>query len=82
LRDCKTLRRYSRAYDLRRIDPMLWVGREENCFDVAEWVDDSRHYPLITPVQARLLRRRDAMEMKAGRLLEYAAPNARMAVKY
>ncbi len=82
LKDRKTLRRYSRAYDLRRIDPRLWVGRDENCFDVADWVDACRHYPLITPAQARRLRRRDAMEVKAGRLLEYAAPNARSAVKY
>lgn len=82
LRDRKTLRRYSRAYDLRRLDPKLWVGRDDNCFDVADWVDDCRHYPLVTPAQARRLRRRDDMEVKAGRLLEYAAPNARMAVKY
>ena len=82
LKDRKTLRRYSRAYDLRRIDPGLWVGRDENCFDVADWVDECRHYPLITPAQARRLRRRDAMEVKAGRLLEYAAPDAESAVKY
>lgn len=82
LNDRKTLRTFSRAYDLRRIDPKLWVGRDDNCFDVADWVDESRHYPLITPAQAGLLRRRDAMEMKAGRLLEYAAPSARLAVKY
>jgi len=82
LKDRKTLRTYSRPYDLRRIDPRLWVGRDDNCFDVADWVDESRHYPLITSMQARRLRRRDAMEIKAGRLLEYAAPNARSAVKY
>jgi len=82
LKDRKTLRTYSRPYDLRRIDPRLWVGRDDNCFDVADWVDGSRHYPLITSMQSRRLRRRDAMEVKAGRLLEYAAPNARSAVKY
>lgn len=82
LKDRKTLRTYSRPYDLRRLAPSLWVGRDDNCFDVADWVDDSRHYPLITAAQARHLRRRDAMEVKAGRLLEYAAPNARSAVKY
>ncbi|HKU96415.1 MAG TPA: hypothetical protein VJR58_14125 [Vineibacter sp.] len=82
LKDRKTLRTYSRPYDLRRIDPGRWVGRADNCFDVADWVDGSRHYALITAAQARRLRRRDAMEVKAGRLLEYAAPNARSAVKY
>jgi hypothetical protein len=82
LKDRKTLRTYSRAYDLRRIEPALWVGRDDNCFDVADWVDESRHYPLITVAQARHLRRRDVMEVKAGRLLEYAAPSANLAVKY
>ncbi|MCW5746546.1 MAG: hypothetical protein KIT36_10145 [Alphaproteobacteria bacterium] len=82
LKDRKTLRTYSRAYDLRRINPGLWVGRDSNCFDVADWVDESRHYRLITPTQARRLRRRDAMEVKAGRLLEYVAPDARSANKY
>jgi hypothetical protein len=82
LKDRKTLRTYSRAYDLRRIDAALWVGRDDNCFDVAEWVDTCRHYPLITKTQARRLRRRDAMEVRAGRLLQYAAPDARSAVKY
>ena len=82
LKDRKTLRTYSRAYDLQRIDPALWVGRDDNCFDVADWVDESRHYPLITAAPARQLRRRDTMEVKAGRLLEYAAPSANLAVQY
>jgi hypothetical protein len=82
LKDRKTLRTYSRAYDLSRLDLALWVGRDDNCFDVADMVDQCRHYRLITPAQARRLRRRDAMEVKAGQMLEYAAPDTRRAVKY
>lgn len=82
LKDRKTLRRYSLAYDLRRVSPALWVGRDGPCFDVADGLDASRHYPLITPAQVRVLRRRDSMELRAGRLLEYEAPDDRRAVKY
>jgi hypothetical protein len=82
LKDRKTLRTYSRAYDLSRLDPALWVGRDDNCFNVADMVDQCRHYRLITSAQARRLRRRDAMEVKAGQMLEYAAPDPTRAAKY
>ena len=70
----KTLRRYSRAIDLRRFDPALWVNREDGCWDVADAIDATRHYSLITARQARALRRRDAMEMRAGTMTEYVPP--------
>jgi hypothetical protein len=74
LKDRKTLRTYSCACDLRRIASGRWSGRDDNCFDVADWIDGRRHYRLITRDQARRLRRRDAMEVRAGRLLQYAHP--------
>lgn len=67
----KTLRSYSGAIDLRRFDPKLWVTNGEHCWDVGAALDDVRHFPLLTPAQARRLRRRDAMETRAGKLLEY-----------
>jgi len=67
----KTLRSYSGPIDLRRFDPKLWVTNGEHCWDVGAALDDVRHYPLLTPAQARRLRRRDAMETRAGKLLEY-----------
>lgn len=78
----KTLRRYSLAYDLRRLDPKLWVTNPDDCWDVALAVDACRHYPLITRAQARRLRLRDAMEVKAGKMLETAAPDAATAMRY
>ena len=78
----KTLRRYSRAFDLSRVDPAHWVTREEGCWDIAEAIDTVQHYPLITARQARRLRRRDAMELKAGSMTEYAAPDRASAERY
>jgi hypothetical protein len=73
----KTLRAYSGAFDLRRIAPERWVTNKENCWDVAEAVDRIRHYPLISPAQARRLRPRDALERRAGSMLEHPHPPRR-----
>ena len=78
----KTLRHYSRAIDLRRFDPKLWVTNPDDCWDVAAACDDAKHYPLLTPAQARRLRLRDAMEIKAGKMIEYKAPNRKTASRY
>jgi len=69
-----TLRSYSRAFDLRKMDPKLWVTNGSDCWDIPEMLDEIRHYPLVTGKQARLLYRRDAMERKVGALLQYQAP--------
>lgn len=78
----KTLRRYSRPIDLRRFDPKLWVTSTVDCWDVAEAIDDSRHYPILTTDQARRLRPRDAIELRAGTLLQYPAPNRKSSIRY
>ena len=82
MRDRKTLRRYSRAMDLRRFDPGLWVTNADNCWDVGAALDDIRHYPLLTGTQARRLRRRDGMEVRAGGIVEFNAPTRKLAEKY
>jgi hypothetical protein len=67
----KTLRAYSGPFDLRRHEPALWVTNKEHCWEIALALDQSRHYPLVTPEQARRLRPRDRIEALAGKLLEY-----------
>jgi hypothetical protein len=66
-----TLRSYSRAFNLRRVDPRIWVTNGSDCWEISEMLDEIRHYPLVTGKQVRLLFRRDAMERKAGELLQY-----------
>jgi hypothetical protein len=75
----KTLRRYSRPFDLRRIDPELWVTNGKNCWDISDALDDMPHYKLITARQAKLLRRRDALERRIGTVLEHRRPKGAVA---
>ncbi len=70
----KTLRRYSRPFDLRRIDPKDWVTNGKNCWDIGDAIDGTVHYPLITSRQAKQLRRRDALERRIGTVLEHRRP--------
>ena len=73
-RSQKTLRSYAGPFDMRRFEPKLWVTNGKNCWDVGEMLDEMRHTPLVTKRQARTLRLRDAMERKAGALLEHGRP--------
>ncbi len=70
----KTLRSYAGPFDLRRFEPKLWVTNGRNCWDIGETLDEMRHIPLVTRKQSRTLRLRDAMERKAGALLEHRRP--------
>ena len=81
LRRHKTLRSYSRVFDLRRIDAARWVTAAAHCWDVADQIDAIRHYRLIGPAQARRLRKRDAIEMRADKLLQYRKPRKAKAAK-
>ena len=66
----RTLREYSRAFDLRKLDPKLWVSGE-GAWEVERRLDLTRHYRLFPVAQERLLSPIDAMERKAKRLVEY-----------
>jgi hypothetical protein len=67
----KTMRAYSAAFDLRRFDTSEWVTNEKNCWDIAGALDECRHYKILTPVQARALKKRDDLEMQADQLIQY-----------
>src|SRR3954463_1819388 len=43
----KTLREYSVPYDLRRVDPKVWVTGKKNAWEVAEALDELRHFKLL-----------------------------------
>lgn len=73
----KTLRSHSVAFDLRRIDPELWVSRESACSEVNDRLASLRHYPLISASQQRLLTPRDAFEREAAKVVEYPRVPAR-----
>ncbi|HVE88952.1 MAG TPA: hypothetical protein VNA44_04565 [Burkholderiaceae bacterium] len=72
----KTLRSYSSAFDLRRIDCKLWVTNGNNCQEIEDLLAALRHYRLISVRQERLLARRDPFERKASKLVEHPRPVA------
>jgi hypothetical protein len=73
-RGCKTLRSFSVAFDMRRIDPKLWVTNGDDCQEIEDLLAGLRHYRLISVRQERLLARRDPFERKASKLIEYPRP--------
>ena len=75
-RDHKTLREYSVPYDLRRLDPKVWVSGEKNAWPVAEALDEIRHFKLVNGRHLRAVTRRDPFERRASSLLQYRRPRA------
>lgn len=73
----RSLREYSRPFDLRGIDPKYWVHGDAGAWEIERRIDSIRHYALFRPAQARNLSKIDAMEWKAKRLVEYPEPRRR-----
>jgi hypothetical protein len=72
----KTLRSHSGAFDLRRLDPALWVTSERACTDAHERLAELRRYALISARQEGLLSRRDLFERETATRVEYPLPAA------
>ena len=70
-RNHKTLREYSLPFDLRRIDPAVWVRGDKNAWSVCEALDDLRHFPLVNLHHMKAVTRRDPFERRVGGMLQY-----------
>lgn len=70
----KTLRSYSMPVDLSRFDRLGWMTREDDVWEIPEYLADVRHVPLLTRAQIMALRKADAMELRAGEILEWPKP--------
>ena len=73
-RGYKTLRSYSGAFDLRRIDPELWITCDGECREASDRLSDLRHYPLLSAREVARLARRDPFERVAARIVQYPKP--------
>ncbi|MDH5579658.1 MAG: hypothetical protein OEZ09_14515 [Betaproteobacteria bacterium] len=73
-REHKTLRAYSRPFDLRVLRPADWVTAPKGAWTVAERLDELHHYSLLSPAEERRLVRRDPFERRLGALHQYARP--------
>jgi hypothetical protein len=67
----KTLRSYSRAFDLRRINVSDWVTRQENCWLAHDTLEASRHHVLVGGTAERMLTRRDGFEVGVSAIRQY-----------
>lgn len=68
LRRQKTLRRYSVAVDLRRLDHLDWMTGEHEQWAIAEHLVGVRHFELLTPAMRRDLGPVDRRLFAAGKL--------------
>ena len=66
LRGERTLRNFSGAVDLTRLDGQHWMTSEENVWCVAELLIAARHYPLFPEKVAHALPRLDRRSFEAG----------------
>jgi hypothetical protein len=66
LRGERTLRFYSGAVNLARLDSQHWMTSEENVWCVPELLIAARHYPLFPEKVARTLPRLDRRSFEAG----------------
>lgn len=67
----KTLREFSRPFDLNRLNFLQWRTAEKDLVDLPEFLDKSKHYKIVSSAQIKNLRRADKIEIKAGKLLEW-----------
>ena len=73
----KTLREFSVPYDLRRVDPAVWVTNGKHAWDVAEALDALRHFKLFGKRELKEIVRRDPFERRVGGMLQYRKPAKR-----
>jgi len=66
----KTLRSFSKPFDLSRIGT-TWITSRENLADLAHTLDQSPHVRILSAKQVRNLRKAEEIEIKAGDRVEY-----------
>jgi hypothetical protein len=66
----KTLRSYSKPFDLSKIKDKSWMTTGENLFQIIYDLDDSLHYEIVNKKQISNLRKADWIEITAGKLVE------------
>lgn len=67
----KTMKDFSEPYDVVRRHGTEWMTREDDLWDIAIALDESRHHPVLGAAQRRELRPADPVEIRAGKLVVY-----------
>ena len=66
----KSLRRYSKPFDLSKYAPEKWVTAEKDLFWLIEPLDSSHHFPIVPKKNERLLRHATQAELDATDFVE------------
>ncbi|MCX6788159.1 MAG: hypothetical protein NT108_03295 [Candidatus Kaiserbacteria bacterium] len=72
----KTLECYSKPLDMRRFGTE-WVTAEKDLWHIADALSVLPHYQLVPKGNLRYVRKADAMELKAGKLIEWQKTDPR-----
>jgi hypothetical protein len=67
----KTLRSFSAPVNLKSFDPLGWMTTKEEVSYIAEYLVEVKHFPMLNRQQIRNLRKADAVEIKAGQIIEW-----------
>ncbi len=67
----KTLRAYSRPFNLKKFKPEEWVVAKGNVDWLAEALDDSPHSPIAPNKNIKLLRKASKFEVKSADVVEW-----------
>lgn len=70
----KSLRKFSKPFDLSRYAPEKWVTEEKDLFWLVEALDGSRHFDVAPQKAIKKLRKASALEVKAINNTEWPAP--------
>jgi hypothetical protein len=65
----KTLRKFSRPFDLSKYDDTTWMTETDNLWDLVDALDDWPHYDILNKAQIKTLRKADPIEIEAGKIV-------------
>ena len=68
----KTLRAFSKPFDLSKFNNQNWVTSNDNLFNIARAIDDSPHEKILTQNQIKKLRKADPIEVKMGKITQWS----------
>jgi hypothetical protein len=68
----KTLRSYSKPFDLSKFRNRNWTTAEKDLWYISEALDNSPHIQILGPSGARILRRADPIEIHTGKITEWS----------
>ena len=67
----KTLREYSAAFNLNRINKLDWRITEKDLVEVPDILDSAKHFKILSKAQIKNLRKADKIEIQMGKLVEW-----------